>query len=117
METSILDSTKKILGIEPSLDVFDLDVITFINSSLVTLTQLGIGPPEGFAIEDNSAQWDEFIGGDIRYNMIQSFVFLRVSMLFDPPQAGYLVDAKEKQLRELEWRLSVMRDDIQQESA
>jgi hypothetical protein len=112
MEQSILTSTKKILGIAEDYTVFDLDIITHINTAFSTLTQLGVGLPVGFMIEDESAEWGDFnIDDDIQYNAIKSYVFLRVRLLFDPPTASYLIDASERQLRELEWRLNVHREE------
>ncbi len=113
MEQSILNSTKKILGVAEDYTVFDLDIITHINSAFSTLTQLGIGPPEGFAIEDASDEWGEFIDIDTdpQFNSIKSYVFLRVRMLFDPPQTSYLIAAAERQIEELEWRLNVHREE------
>ena len=111
MEPSILNSTKKILGIAADYTVFDEDIITHINTAFSTLTQLGVGPPEGFMIEDETAQWDDFIADDMQYNAVRSYIFLRVGMLFDPPQTSYLITAKEKQIEELEWRLNVHREE------
>lgn len=110
MEQSILTSTKKILGIEADYVVFDLDIITHINTALSTLTQLGIGPSEGFMIEDADAEWEDFIGDDNRFNAVKSYVFLKVRQLFDPPTTSYLIGAVEKQIEELEWRLSSNRE-------
>jgi hypothetical protein len=56
LSTSILTSTKKILGVSADDTVFDLDIITHINSAFSTLCQLGIGPATGFMIEDATAQ-------------------------------------------------------------
>jgi hypothetical protein len=112
METSILDSIKKILGLAPDYTVFDLDIILHINSVLTTLTQLGIGPGEGFMIEDNSATWDQFIADDLELNSVKTYVFLRVKMLFDPPQTSYLISAANDQIKELEWRLNVHREGL-----
>ncbi len=111
METSILTSTKKILGIASDYAAFDFDVITHINSALSTLTQLGIGPIEGFAIEDATAEWEDFFADDPRYNSIKSYVFLKVKMLFDPPTTSYLIDAMQNQIQEFEWRLNAERED------
>lgn len=111
MELSILTSTKKILGIAEDYTVFDLDIITHINTAFSTLTQLGVGPPEGFMIEDAEAVWPEFIVEDFQYNSVKSYVFLKVKQLFDPPQTSYLITATEKQIQELEWRLNVHRED------
>lgn len=112
METSILISTKKILGIAEDYTAFDEDIITHINTAFSTLTQLGVGPSQGFAIEDNSAIWADFIGTDRQFNSVKSYVFLRVRMMFDPPTTSYLISAYEKQLQELEWRLNVHREEL-----
>jgi|SRR5580765_2981461 len=111
MELSILTSTKKILGIAEDYTVFDLDIITHINTAFSTLTQLGVGPSNGFMIEDESATWDDFIVDDLQYNSVKSYVFLRVRQLFDPPSTSYLIAAYDKQIQELEWRLNVHREE------
>lgn len=110
METSILKSTKKILGIAEDYTVFDYDIITHINTAFSTLTQLGVGPDQGFMIEDETPTWTDFIGDDIQYNAVKTYVFLRVRMLFDPPQTSYLISAMNEQIKELEWRLNVHRE-------
>lgn len=111
MEQSILTSTKKILGIDEEYTVFDLDIITHINTAFSTLTQLGVGPSSGFMIEDESATWGDFLGEDLELNSVKSYVFLRVRMLFDPPATSYLISAQEKQIQELEWRLNTHREE------
>ncbi len=83
-----------------------------INSAFATLNQLGIGPDEGFAIEDASATWDEFLGTDPRRNNVKMWVYLKVKVIFDPPTGSYhLIGAMEQQIQELEWRISVKRED------
>jgi hypothetical protein len=111
METSILTSTKKILGIPDDYTVFDLDIITHINTAFSTLTQLGVGPAEGFMIEDNTAEWTDFIVDDLQYNSVKTYVYLKVRQLFDPPTTSYLITAFNEQIRELEWRLNVHREE------
>lgn len=112
METSILTSTKNVLGIAEDYTVFDLDIITHINTAFSTLTQLGVGPANGFMIEDEVAVWDDFIPmDDFQYNSVKTYVFLRVRLLFDPPQTSYLIAATQKQIEELEWRLNLHREE------
>lgn len=113
MEQSILTSTKKILGIAEDYTVFDLDIITHINSAFSTLTQLGVGPADGFMIEDESALWTDFdpVDDHFNYNSVKSYVFLKVKQLFDPPTTSYLISATEQQIKELEWRLNTYRED------
>src|ERR1700754_629580 len=107
MTDSILTSIKKILGVDEDYEVFDPDIIIYINSAFSTLAQIGVGPVEGFMIEDKSAVWTTFFGIDPRLNAIKTYVQLRVRMLFDPPQTAYLVEAMKAQINEHEWRLNV----------
>lgn len=107
-----MTSTKKILGIAEDYTVWDLDIITHINTAFSTLTQLGVGPAEGFMIEDATADWTDFISdNDLQYNSVKTYVYLRVRMLFDPPGTSYLIEAMNKQIEELEWRLNVHREE------
>ena len=88
MEESILKSVKKILGIYPDDDSFDLDVITHINSAFSVLHQLGVGPSDGFYIEDEEAVWDDF-GAELETPVIrevQTVVYLRVRLLLTRPR-------------------------------
>jgi hypothetical protein len=111
MELSILTSTKKILGIAADYTVFDLDIITHINTAFSTLTQLGVGPAEGFMIDSDEAEWADFIADDLQNNSVKSYVFLRVRQLFDPPSTSYLIAAFDRQIQELEWRLNTHREE------
>lgn len=110
MADSILDSVKKSLGLQADYDVFDADIIMHINTAFGTLNQLGVGPEEGFMIEGPEPTWDTFLMGDKRLNPVKSYVYLRARLLFDPPTTAYLVTANESQVKELEWRLNVVRE-------
>lgn len=107
---SILTSVKKMLGIvEDNVD-FDDEIILHINSVFPTLNQLGIGPANGFMIEDDTATWDQFLGNNLLLNDAKTFVFLRVKLLFDPAQTSYLIDALNKRADEIAWRMNVVRE-------
>lgn len=110
MTQSILTSIKKILGIAESDTSFDVDILFHINSVLASLNGLGIGPEEGFMIEDDQATWDDFLGIDPRLNNVKTYVHLRVKILFDPPQTSFLGDSLDKQVQKLEWLLNVHRE-------
>jgi hypothetical protein len=110
MSDSILTSTKKVLNIDESYTAFDEDIKLHINSVFVTLVQLGLGPTNGFMIEDADAVWTDFIGADLNLNSVKTYVYLRVRLLFDPPTTSYLIDAFNKQIVELEWRLNIHRE-------
>lgn len=110
MTDSILDSTKKALQLGAEYDPFDPDIIMHINTVFSTLTQLGIGPDEGFMIESDFETWDTILGGDIRLNFVKTYVYLRVRLLFDPPSTSYHINAITEQIKEFEWRISEHRE-------
>lgn len=109
MEESILNGTKKILGVPEDYAAFDHDILTHINSVFSVLHQMGVGPTTSFYIEDASTEWSEFTT-DIALNLIRSYVFLKVKMLFDPPTTSFMIAAMEKQISEYEWRISTHRE-------
>jgi hypothetical protein len=113
MDESILQSVKKTLNLPADYAAFDQDVIMHINSVFSTLNQLGVGPYDGFMIEDEGKSWSQFIGNDPRLNHVKTYVYLRVRLLFDPPNTGFHVAAMKEQIQELEWRLNAQREDTQ----
>lgn len=112
MEASILNSTKKVLGLAPDYDAFDEDILMHINAAFSIIAQLGIGPLEGFSIEDDQAKWIDIGLPAIQLNLVRSLVFLRVRKLFDPPGTSYLIESMDRQIAEFEWRLNVMREEL-----
>lgn len=112
MEGSILKSTKKILGLAEDYTAFDPDVVTHINAAFSILNQLGVGPAEGFMIEDENEDWDEFIVPQNQLNLVKTYVYLKVRMLFDPPTTSFLIEATNKQIEEYEWRLNEFREHL-----
>lgn len=110
MSESILTSTKKVLGIPEAETAFDLDIIMHINSALMMLSQIGVGPEEGLAITDDTTLWDRITQSNNMLNTVKSYVYLRVRLLFDPPATSFVLKAFEEQMREMEWRLNLYRE-------
>ena len=114
---SILTSIKKILGITGEYEYFDNDLIIHINSVFSILHQLGIGPDTGFTIEDDTTVWDDYISdNDIVLSIVKTYIALKVRLLFDPPQGSAHIEAINKQIAELEWRLNVQVDPGEEDS-
>ena len=107
---SILTSIKKLLGIEEEYTQFDNDSIMHINSVFLNLTQLGVGPAEGFLIEDDTATWEDFIGDSNQLQAVKSYMYLKVKLLFDPPLSSSVIESMNRMVAELEWRLNVAVD-------
>lgn len=106
---SILNSIKKLLGIDPSYTNFDQDITMHINSVLTILTQLGVGPSEGFVVEDEGTEWRDYIPDDApaKIEAIRSYIYLKVKLLFDPPLSSAVIESTNRLISELEWRINV----------
>lgn len=107
---SILTSIKKMLGIAEEYTHFDNDLVMHINSVFMVLTQLGVGPSEGFSIKDNKAQWMDFISDEKRIEAVKSYMHLKVKLLFDPPTSSVVMESMNRMINEFEWRLNVAAD-------
>lgn len=113
-DESILFSIKKMLGLEEDYTPFDTDIIIGINTALMTLTQMGVGPKEGFSISDAGATWSEFLTNDVKLFAAKTYVYLQVRMGFDPPSNSFVMDAMKKQSEEILWRLNVQAESVEE---
>lgn len=104
---SILTSIKKLLGITEDYTHFDQDIIIHINSVLMILHQLGVGPQEGFMIQDSSDIWSDFISDNTEMEAVKTYVYLKVKLLFDPPQSSAAMESTKNLINEFEWRLNM----------
>ena len=110
---SILTSIKKLLGIEEEYTHFDNDLIMHINSVLMILSQLGVGAADGFSISDTTATWTDFLGTDlVKLQSVKTYIYLKVKLVFDPPSSSAVIEAINRQISELEWRLNVAADPV-----
>lgn len=107
---SILISIKKLLGIPKEYEHFDPDIVMHINSVFDTLTQIGVGPADGFRIEDEDITWSDFIQDKKAIESVKSYMYLRVRLLFDPPLNSAVLNSMNNQINELTWRLNVEAD-------
>lgn len=110
MEDSILNTTKKLLGIMPEYEHFDPDIIMHINAVFLILNQMGVGPDVPFVISDSSSTWSDFTPDINLIQMVKSYMGAKVRMMFDPPTTGSVSEALKNQIAEQEWRLNVACD-------
>lgn len=110
IEESIFKSIKALLGPDADYDVFDSDILIFINGTLATLTQLGIGPSEGYRITGESETWQDFLGNYADLESVKTYIYLKVKLVFDPPASSAVMSAYQETCKELEWRLNVAVD-------
>lgn len=115
MVDSVLDLIKDGLGINAEDLSFDTQLIMHINAALNTLTQLGVGDPLGYGIKDKNNTWDEVLGIRKDLEMIKTYVYRRVRLVFDPPTNSFLVRTLEEQIKEDEWRIEFQHDENAEE--
>lgn len=108
MIDSILNSVKKGLGIEENYDVFDDELIMHINTQFSKLWSIGASPAEAFMIIGPQEPWSDFYGDIKQAQMVKTYVILNVRLIFDPPSSSFVLEAFQKQIAELEWRLSIL---------
>jgi len=108
---SILTSVKRLLGIEEDYEAFDGELVLLINSTLSVLNQLGVGA-EGYTIKDKSETWKDFLGEDTPFEAVKSYVYMKVRLLFDPPQSSAHIESLNKLISEFEWRAYIHYDPV-----
>lgn len=104
---SILTSIKKLLGMPEEYEAFDTDIIIHINSVFMILNQLGVGPTDGFVIKDKTSVWTDYLTDETKIELVKSYIYLKVRLLFDPPTSSAVMESINRQISEFEWRLNV----------
>lgn len=111
VQESILNSVKKLLGIEPDYTDFDPDILMNINAAIMTLRQLGVGPIEGFMITSADETYEDYLGeGNLETSSVKMYLFYKTKLGFDPPQSSTVMTCIKEAIAELEWRLNVQVD-------
>ncbi len=101
---TILNDVKKMLGIMPDYDIFDDEIMLHINSAIMSLTQIGLGPSGG-VIADKQSTWDVLLGDRTDLEMAKTYVGFKTKTLFDPPASSVLMEAYNRSLNESIWRI------------
>ena len=112
MQDSILMTIRKLVCGNPYADHFDTDLLVHINACFSVLNQLGVGPENGFVVTDETQSWSSYITDNYILNMVKTYVTLKVKKIFDPPLTSSVLEAMDKEISQLEWRLNVAVDPI-----
>ena len=110
MEESILLTVKKLSGVGEQETFDGIRNKPYINSVFGILWQLGVGPSEGYEIEDEGNIWKEFLPDRKYLNAVKTYIALKVKKVFDPPQNTSVLEALNNSINEYEWRINVMVD-------
>lgn len=108
---SILNSVKKLIGIEPSDKSFDVDVMMNINAAIFTLNQLGV-VTRGYSVTSEEDTYADLFGDQTEdvVNQIKMYLVCKVRLVFDPPASSIVMEATKEVIKEMEWRLNVATD-------
>lgn len=110
MDDSILMTIRKLVCGDAYADHFDTDLLVHINTCFSILNQLGVGPTEGFVVSGEAQMWSDYTSDDWVLNMVRTYVSLKVKSIFDPPLTSSVLEAMNKEISQLEWRLNVAVD-------
>ena len=105
MLDSVLLSTKQMLGISPEDTSFDVNVIMSINTALTILMDLGLTEVEDQIVTSDDMTWDELLGERTDIEYVNTYIYQKVKMIFDPPTSTAAIDAMQRSISELEWRI------------
>ena len=105
---SVLNTTKKLLGLDADDDSFDSDICIGINSAILTLSQLGLEGKEGFIVTDDTQEWSDYLDDNNLLPMVQQYIHLKTKMSFDPPQNSIVCENLKQIITELEWRIRMV---------
>ena len=93
------------LGISPEDTSFDVNVIMNINTALSILMDLGLTEVEDQLVTDDKMTWDDLLGGRTDIEYVKTYVYQKVKLIFDPPTSTAAIDAMQRSINELEWRI------------
>lgn len=103
----MLTSIKSMLGVDESFAGFDISILSFINSALFTLSQLGFSDATEF-IATSETTWSDLFGESVNLEIIKAYIFFKTKLAFDPPTVSFLLSAIERQIQEYEDRILLM---------
>lgn len=110
MNDNILASVKTICNVAEDDTSFDNDLILYINSALMVLMQEWHGMDHAFRVEDGTETWTDLLGEDTDYEGVKELIGLKVKLMFDPPTNSAVTQAMNDQIKDLEWRLYLWKD-------
>ena len=103
---SILNTIKDMLDVPEGCSDYDIRLMRHINTALMRLSQLGVGPAKPLRIVDDLNTWDELLLDTEDLEGAINYVYLEVKKVFDPPTSSFVLDSMQKQSDKLEWCLN-----------
>lgn len=93
-------------SIPQDYNVFDEELMAYINAVLATLQQLGVGELDTvFVITGYGEAWSDYIDDPELLSLIPVYVGYRVKMMFDAPKSSTTVEAYKGEISQFEFRI------------
>lgn len=112
-DNKILDSVKAYcrITLDSGVTAYDEELIGHINTVLMMLNQMGVGPEGGFELVTGDETWDQVIPDNIKYPGIKDYIKIKTRILFDPDSfSSNAMNSANEVLAEIEWRLNYKAD-------
>lgn len=104
-EDSILNTIKGMLGIEGDDTGFDQEILLNINTVLSYLYQIGVGLEPKHICGSEETWFDLFDDTPDLIDLIKSYIFMKVRLVFDPPSSSFVLNSLGEQIDEIQWRI------------
>ena len=113
LNSSILGTIRNMLGPTDDYTYFDSEIVVHINTFMLNLTQIGVGPKTGYSITGDEETWGDYLGDTIFYEPVKTYLYLKVKMIFDPPASSSVAEAMQRTCDEIEWRLKIQAEHVE----
>lgn len=82
---SILESVKSLLGLMEENTFFDEQIKININSAIAILSQIGVGPKEGFVVTGKEDTYGDYLGENesVFSSNVKMYLYYRTKLGFD----------------------------------
>ncbi len=78
----------------------------YANTAIFALAQSGV-IPDTFVLTTKDQTWDELIPDRTDLTSVKSYISLKTRLIFDPPDKQGIVDAINRTISEIEYRLNL----------
>ena len=96
---SILDITKCECNVAPDDDSFDTVLITYINSVIFNLSQIGVIPSSTYTVTSKTDTWTDLGVSNEVLGAVKTYLPKKVHMAFDAPSSTNMYNALDSLIK------------------
>ena len=105
---TILNDIKLLLGLTAAYGPFDAQILMYINTALLSISQIGVEGGRNLEVDDKT-EWGALYPNNAEADLkaLKSLIYYKVWLAFDPPASSSLASSVENMIKELEFRVYV----------